>query len=453
MSLWPHQLRAAEWLAARQYGVLDCPMGGGKTATAIHAAKMAGAKRVLVATRSANMGDWPVEIGRVWPEAPALVLDSGTGAKKGEKALRWWGQQDGWIVTNHEAIWRAPLSLIADQADLVIIDECHKLKSPTGKFSRWAFKALARKRRWGLTGTLLPHSPLDAYGIGRALGGGAVGGSYVWFVARHAIMGGFEGQQFIGLKDHAAFAQMLERWVHKVNFEDMRGSYELPPAVHVTRRFALSIEGRRAYDAVQEGVVEDVLGGRITMQNGAIQLLRLQQATGGHLPVDGLSRVVCTAKLDALRDVLEEELPAEPVVVFFRFTAEISEARRMLAGMGRPCFEISGRCDEHRLWKETGHANAVLLAQIQSASEGISLVRGRAAVYYSLGFELAQYEQSLKRIHRPGQDKPVVYVHLVAEGTVDEVVYGALAKRKRVVEEVLSHLTKSQNARRNHAAG
>ena len=37
-------------------------------------------------------------------------------------------------------------------------------------------------------------------------------------------------------------------------------------------------------------------------------------------------------------------------------------------------------------------------------------------VYYSLGFSLGSYEQSLARVHRPGQTRPVEYIHLLAEG-------------------------------------
>lgn len=447
-TLWPHQLRAADWLASRQNGVLDCPMGGGKTATAIHAARQVGARRVLVLTRTANQDDWPLEIARVWPEADAQVL-SGTGAKKLESGRKAWsGSSAGaasWLVTNHEAIWRAPLCALVPLADLVIVDECHKLKGPHGKLARWAQVALQGRRRWGLTGTLLPHSPLDAWGVAKALG--QVTGSFVGFQARHAVMGGYEGRQFLCLKDPKAFGEWLSSWAYKVTFDEMRAGFELPPAVHVTRRFELSPEGRRAYQAVEDGMVEEVLDGRVTMANGAVKLLRLQQASGGHLPIDGLSRVVCSAKVQALEDVLTEELPHEPAVVFFRFTDEIMAARMMLARIGRQSFECSGRVDEHRMWKEHSSENPVLLAQIQKASEGISLVRARAAIYYSLGFELAQYEQSQKRIHRPGQDRPVVYIHLIANGTVDHVVHAALAKRKAVVEEVLSHLSKARGAR------
>jgi SNF2 family DNA or RNA helicase len=71
---------------------------------------------------------------------------------------------------------------------------------------------------------------------------------------------------------------------------------------------------------------------------------------------------------------------------------------------------------------------------------GIDLTAARRCVYYSLGFSLGDYEQSLARLHRPGQGHPVTYYHLVAEGTVDRRVYRALSKRRDVVESVLEEL-------------
>ena len=86
----------------------------------------------------------------------------------------------------------------------------------------------------------------------------------------------------------------------------------------------------------------------------------------------------------------------------------------------------------------------VLAVQIQSGGTGIDLTRARYCVYLSAGYSLGDYEQSLARVHRPGQSRSVHYYHLVAQGTVDEKVYEALRNRKQVVESVLSGITTNQ---------
>jgi SNF2 family DNA or RNA helicase len=82
----------------------------------------------------------------------------------------------------------------------------------------------------------------------------------------------------------------------------------------------------------------------------------------------------------------------------------------------------------------------VLAVQIESGGVGVDLTRARYAIYYSLGFSLGSYEQSLARIHRPGQTRPVEYIHLLAKNTVDEKVMAALAAKADVVTAVLQQL-------------
>ena len=76
----------------------------------------------------------------------------------------------------------------------------------------------------------------------------------------------------------------------------------------------------------------------------------------------------------------------------------------------------------------------------RSGGVGIDLTRARYSIYYSLGFSLGSYEQSLARIHRPGQTRPVEYIHLLAKDTVDEKVMAALAHRADVVNSVLQQM-------------
>ena len=56
--------------------------------------------------------------------------------------------------------------------------------------------------------------------------------------------------------------------------------------------------------------------------------------------------------------------------------------------------------------------------QLKAGGVGIDLTRARYAIYYSLDFALGDYDQSRKRVHRPGQTRPTIYVPLIAEDTI-----------------------------------
>jgi SNF2 family DNA or RNA helicase len=48
-------------------------------------------------------------------------------------------------------------------------------------------------------------------------------------------------------------------------------------------------------------------------------------------------------------------------------------------------------------------------------------------IYYSNGYDLEKRQQSEARIDRIGQEKPMTYVDIIAEGTIDEKIVKALA--------------------------
>jgi SNF2 family DNA or RNA helicase len=142
--------------------------------------------------------------------------------------------------------------------------------------------------------------------------------------------------------------------------------------------------------------------------------------------------------MNLLRDVFEDIAPDEPLVVFCRFHKDLEAVSRVADERGRRSLELSGRMDDLKRW-QAGEA-PVLAVQIDSGGVGIDLTRARYSIYYSLGFSLGSYEQSLARIHRPGQTRPVEYIHLLAEGTVDEKVMAALSQRANVVNAVLQQI-------------
>jgi SNF2 family DNA or RNA helicase len=109
---------------------------------------------------------------------------------------------------------------------------------------------------------------------------------------------------------------------------------------------------------------------------------------------------------------------------------------------------LSGRTNGLRNWQEAEPPLGavagvvtpwpqVLVVQQQSGGVGIDLTRARIAIYYSLGYSLADYMQSRARLHRPGQTRNVLYMHLIVAGTVDELVYQALSNRADVVASVV----------------
>ena len=54
---------------------------------------------------------------------------------------------------------------------------------------------------------------------------------------------------------------------------------------------------------------------------------------------------------------------------------------------------------------------------------------GNIIVWFGLTWSLEQYQQANARLHRQGQEKPVIIHHIVTKGTRDEQVMTALARK------------------------
>lgn len=212
---------------------------------------------------------------------------------------------------------------------------------------------------------------------------------------------------------------------------------DLPPFQHERRFFRLGSKAAKLYGELSSEFHAAVESGEITAANALVRLLRLQQVTGGHVTTDaGSDLLVDTGKTELLADLMLDLPPQEPLAVFVRFQPELDAVRQVAQAAGRSCGELSGRTNDLSAW-QAGQLNT-LVVQIQAGGVGVDLTRTAYVVYYSLGFSLGDYEQSLARPHRPGQTRRVIYYHLIASGTVDEKVYAALSARKGVVESILA---------------
>lgn len=449
---WHHQTQATTLIAQQPATLLFHEMGCGKSKCVVDAVcNLDGCRKALIICPKSVVAVWPGEFkkhGREDVKVRVVALDGGTlkfrrdcarqalelAPIRGEKAV---------IVINYEAAWQEPFrSWALGQAwDLVAADEIHRIKAPGGKWSRFMADLAGRAdRRVGLSGTPMAHSPLDVYGEFRFLDPGVFGTSFTRFRARYAVMGGFQQHEVIAYANEEELNRKFYSIAHRVKKADV---LDLPKAVHEERRVELGADAARVYRQLEQEMIADVKGGVVTAANALARLLRLQQVTSGFVVAEDEERSqqveVDRSKRQALLEILDDVAQEEPVVVFCRFRHDLEVVRACAADSARRAMELSGRINELAAWQQD-RRGSVLGVQIQAGGVGIDLTRAAYCVYFSLGFSLGDYVQSLARLDRPGQTRSVTYLHLVAAGTVDQKVYAALQKRADVIENVLAEL-------------
>jgi SNF2 family DNA or RNA helicase len=183
-------------------------------------------------------------------------------------------------------------------------------------------------------------------------------------------------------------------------------------------------------------LIAEFEGNELTAANALVKVVRLMQITSGVIrDAEKVAHRIGSEKIKLFADILEDIDPAEPTVVFCRFTADIEAVRKAAEKLGRTTSELSGKRNDLKAW-QAGETNT-LVVQIKAGKEGVDFTRARYCFYYSMTHSLGEYEQSLRRNHRPGQERAVFFIHLVAEDTVDEDIYAGLEKKKRIVLSVL----------------
>ncbi len=452
---WRHQREAVAFVQqlfrrGKRGAMIAAVMGTGKSAMTVYLCVVEGFQFILILC--------PLRVVQVWrPQfemhstVPFLVValdDTFSNVKaKRDEAQRKINLAKARgvpvvVVINYDSAWRTPFAewALKQKWDLVVADEVHRCKAPGGKASRYLARlGKAARFRLGLSGTPMPHSPLDVYGYFRFIDATIFGWSFNRFRQHFAVMGGYQNHQVVGYDN----LEELNRKFYSVAYACGKDVLDLPPEVHITYNCHLGSDARKVYRSLERDLIAEVQSGEVTAANALVKLLRLQQITGGYVRTDDGQEVqIDSAKMNLLRDVLEDIAPDEPVVVFCRFHRDLDAVNRVADEAGRRSLELSGRIDDLKRW-QAGEA-PVLAVQIDSGGVGIDLTRARYSIYYSLGFSLGSYEQSLARVHRPGQTRPVEYIHLLAEGTVDEKVMAALARRSDVVNTVLQQMKGGQ---------
>lgn len=511
-SLRPHQRRAVEFGSHASASLHAIIMGGGKTLAAIATVNRTEGKRVIIVCPSKVRGVWPREVRKFSAQGWHIVsgLKPSKRARKGFVSLNLadrlheaesclfdcaCGAPVHAAVINYEALAHAPWSdwRPPQRIDVAIYDEIHRAKAHNGKISKNLAKWVDfTNRRIGLTGTPMPQTPLDVFGIFRALDPGIFGMSWTLFRSRYAITGPLGDYHIVGVKNIEDLAEKFFSITYRPTID-----LKLPAVTDITREFDLEPAARKIYDQIDRELWADLsetaegkakaaaladflaehgetfephlggyggLGGdltqldewdlterddskTVTAANVMVRLLRLQQLTGGTVTDDDGEKIrVSTGKAELLTDVLDEvgcvaggDTPPEPTVVFCRFRSDLDAVEEVAKEASLRYAEVSGRRSDGLTQDSEMTPDADIVGvQIQSGGTGVDLTRARVMIWYSLGYSLSDYLQARKRLHRPGQERPVVSVHLLAADTADMEVYEGLESRQSLITTVLN---------------
>ena len=438
----PHtyQTRLKDFIIDNPYAFLTVDMGLGKTVatlTAIQELKdtYVEISRVLViAPKSVAENTWTSECAK-WDHLAHLRVSVVMGTETQRiKALT--TPADIYVINRDNVAWLVN-SQIGWPFDTVIIDESSSFKNPQARRFKALRKVRPRIRRLILlTGTPSPNGHMDLWAQMWLIDmGKRLGKNLTTFRTRYFKPGRANGHVVYDwhLRPGAAdeISELMSDVTVSLKAEDW---LEVPDLIETDIRIALSPQEMRTYKQFERDQIMSMDGRDIEALTAAALANKLLQYTGGAMYDTEHGWVPFhDAKMRALEDIIETA-GDEPVLVFYQFKHELARLQERFKPLQPVTF--SGEPDILRDWN-TGRIR-LLLCQPASVQYGLNMQSGgHIIVWYTPTWNLEQYQQANARLHRQGQERPVLCYRLICEGTVDNRVVDAVAGKDSAQESLL----------------
>ena len=329
----------------------------------------------------------------------------------------------------------------------MVIDESTTIKNPGAKRTK-NIVSLGKhaKYRRIMTGSPVTKSPLDLYKQCEFLDEYLLDhSSYYTFRTRYAIMrkANFNGRSVeivVGYKNLGELSDKLKPFSYRVLKDDC---LDLPKKTFMKRVITLSAEQQKIYKQMKEMALAQLNGKLLTTANALSQLMRLHQITCGHFKAnDGSTQTIKNNRLNELSELLEEVEGKAIIWAHYQYDVQtVIDAIKKEYGDDSVVDYYGKTPNEERQDNikkfQSDPRCRFLVGTPSTGGYGLTLTAASTMIYYSNGYDLEKRQQSEARIDRIGQEKPMTYIDIICEDTVDERIVKALRKKINIATEIM----------------
>lgn len=439
-ALLDHQREGIEWLNGQPFACLWDEPGLGKT------------RQILESDL----------VEPVLALAPAMVLDSGTWDDEIEK---WAPGLDITQVAYSSMTLRErtakggnrPTTTLKEELrgrwGSVVADESHYLK---GRKTTWtlATQKLQADSFRQLTGTPIPNwapeafIPLRLTWPEESRKGGEFGSYWRWAKKWFHVGPTHWSPMAVGdLRDETHLEQCrdpacrsrqpvtweefrAENWGGRMLMRERADCLDLPPLTIQRFNTKMGAAQKKAYKELRDNFVTWLEGATkqgVAAWSTAGQLTKLLKCATG-LEVLSNGEVEGSGKLGALATLLKDR--PRPTLVVGHFRATVAACARTARDVGMEARIVDGGASKKErrdvIKAFQGGGLGVLCATLDTISEGMTLTSADQVIRVERSWRPSRNEQVVHRLHRIGQERPVICIDLVQEGTVDEHVLALL---------------------------
>ena len=422
-------------------------MGLGKTSIVLSAVKelkynrFAISKVLVIAPKKVAEGTWSKEKDK-WDHTRCLRISRVIGSEK-KRIRALYEPADIYIINRENVVWLVDFYKNDWPFDMVVIDESSSFKSHKAK----RFKALSAmapriKRIVELTGTPSPNGLADLWAQLYLLDEGArLGTRYAGFRERYFDAGPRHNGIVYKYSVKQGSEEAILSAISDICVSMKAADYlELPDCIMHEIPVELDPKAAKAYRELEREMVLELPDDEVTVTSAAALSNKLLQLGNGAIYGEDHSvHEVHGCKIEAFMELIESlSASGKSALVFYNYQHDRERLQKALAKTGLVVRELKTTEDEDD-WN-AGKID-ILLTHPASSAYGLNLQQGgNHVVWFGLNWNYELYTQANKRLHRQGQTEKVIVHHLVCEGTRDEDVMTALARKDDVQQFVMESL-------------
>lgn len=412
LRLYPHQQRALVETQDKNKVAYYHDMGLGKTYTGSEKMKELGAKVNLVICQKSKIDDWVEHFQTHYKGVWVFNL---TNKKDFRDFVNYPLLFETFIgVINYELAFRRPeLAKLKDFT--LMLDESSLIQNENSKRSKFILKKLQPKNVILLSGTPTggKYERLwsQLYLLGWNIKKKMFYDQYVRYHYEHyldfplMVIDGYKNEERLKRK-------MREHGCHFLKTDEV---FDLPEQVHQT----IKVDTTKEYRKFRKDRVITAAGVELVGDTTLTKMLYERQLCGQY-NLD---------KLKAFCDLVEST--DDRLIVFYNFTDELNRLVDMLdadahisvVNGSNKDLQAYERCDD-----------SITFIQYQAGAMGLNLQKANKIVYFTPPLSSELFEQSKKRTHRIGQEKPCFYYYLTCKNSIEEKIYQTLAMRRNYTE-------------------
>ena len=418
IELYQHQKKALQETDGKHNVAFYHDMGLGKTFTGSEKLMKLDARVNLIICQKSKIQDWIDHFREYYPQYEICNLTSKSGFEmflNDYDGCHWMNGYPALIgVINYELAWRRK-ELLQLQKFTLLLDESSQIQNENAKQSSFILK-LHPMNVILLSGTPTGGKYENLWSQMKLLGW-KISKSMYWnqYIETHyEDVNGFPLQIVDGYKNTERLKQKMRD--HGCHFLKTDEVFSLPDQLHQVIRVPVSKEYRRFKKDRLVTVEDQELVGDTTLK----KILYERELCGQY----------CNDKLQAFKDLIEST--NDRVIVFYNFYEELNRMQDVLLDADfeyhRKFSVVNGEIKALQNYQE--REDSITFIQYQAGSMGLNLQKANKIIYFTPPLRSELFEQSKKRIHRIGQNRPCFYYYLTCEKSIEEKIYETLGKRK-----------------------